>query len=209
MGLIILSDKNVKAKGLSNNDNINQEKLKEHFFLEDWEKLNLLNKIEKFEFNEVIPTLFYPGCGADILFPLHYLEKIANLKEVKFVFVDKDDSFGIIKTILDDVGVGFSEKEDKINFYWKGILVELEFIENNVVNLFGKITYDIYFEKAFRIMKEHIKDYESKIVEGLNEGGFLISDSGFNNTNLTNIEVPKELSSYNEMVILRKVSTAQ
>ncbi len=62
-------------------------------------------------------------------------------------------------------------------------------------------TFDIYFERAFRIMRERHPEYEQKIVEKLNRGGILISDSGFQDTTLRKIMVPKELSAYGEMVL--------
>lgn len=43
--------------------------------------------------------------------PLIYLKELfPKIKEADFIFINENDNFGIIKTVLDEVGVGFSEK---------------------------------------------------------------------------------------------------
>jgi len=204
--LIVLEEKEVKAKGLDRNNQINEEKLKEYFFEEDYLSLGLLKKLPTFDLNQKGNILFYPGCGADIFNPLHYLELFPEIKEIKFIFVDENDSLNMIKTELDDVGISFEEKKNNLYFYWKDHLVHLEFIKEDIKKAFPKIPpYHIYFEKAFRIMREHIPNYEQSILDKLLPNGVLISDSGFENKDLEYVSVPAELSAYGEMVIGKKV----
>lgn len=206
--LIVLEEREVKAKGLNPQNKVDEEKLKGYFFDEDYEKLKLLKEIPKLNLNFEHPTIFYPGCGADIFYPLHYLELFPKMREVSFLFVDENDSFGLIKTQLDDVGISFKGKKNKIKFYWKDKLVNLEFIKDDVKKAFPKIPqYHIYFEKAFRIMREHIPYYEQGVFDKLADGGIIISDSGFEEIEaekLERIPVPLELSSYGEMMMGRK-----
>jgi len=200
MGLIFYEERKVQAKGLNPDNQINKGKLKEFFHEEDYNNLNLLNSVN-IPLNKETITLLYPGCGVDIFFPLIYIEKLfPKVKEANFTFIDTDNALGIIKTVLDDVGIHLSEKKNQISFYWKNILINLEFIQGNVFKLDLPV-FDIYFERAFRIMRDKIKDYEDKIFSKLNDGGILISDSGFENVPLKKIEVPKELSSYGEMMV--------
>lgn len=169
-------------------------------FDDDFENLSLLNEIQTFHFDK-IPTLFYPGSGADIIFPCLYVEKLfPDVKEIDFIFMDVYENSPLIKTILDELGITFNENN---SFYWNGILINLKFI---VADVFRSElpSYDVYFEKAFRIMKDQDSNYEEKAFTALNSGGVLISDSGFQELNLQMIEVPNELSSYKEMVIGRK-----
>lgn len=196
--LISLSSRKIKPKGLDKNNKINENKLKEHFLADDYEKLELIPKLEQ---TKEKLTLFYPGCGSDILNPLIYLKKMfPQTKEAKLIFVDQINFSGIIKTILDEVGISFSEKENKIEFYWKDISIELDFIENNVFES-TLPEFDIYFEKAFRVMKDKNPDYETNIFNKLKTNGIIISDSGFQELPIKKINVSQELSSYKEMII--------
>ena len=200
--LIIYEEKKVEAKGLNSNNKISQEKLKSYFFEDDYQNLELLNKISiPFEKTEI--SLLYPGCGTDILFPLIYLDKLfPQLNKANLTFVDEDNNLGMIKTILDEVGISFSEDKSQIQFHWNHKLITLTFVMKKIENHFSELqSYDIYFEKAFRIMRDYIFDYENKILSKLNENGVIISDTGFENQNLKQITVSKELSSYKEMII--------
>ncbi len=203
--LIVYEEREVKAKGLDWNNQINEEKLKEYFFEEDYESLKLLKKLPLFYLSEKENVLFYPGCGTDIFYPLFYLDLFPEVKEIKFIFVDESNALNLIKTELDDVGISFEENKKNLNFFWKEKLIHLEFITEDVKKAFPKIPqYNIYFEKAFRIMRENIPRYEQSIFDKLASGGVLISDSGFENLDLEKIEVPSELSAYGEMIVGKK-----
>ncbi|PIZ50917.1 hypothetical protein COY27_05545 [Candidatus Woesearchaeota archaeon CG_4_10_14_0_2_um_filter_33_13] len=203
MGTMIAYDyRNVKAKGLNKEQVIDEEKLKSYFFDEDFENLALLDKINlNYTFLDV--SLLYPGCGADIFFPLIYLEKLfPTITKAKLIFVDSEDNLGLIKTVLDEVGVSFSEKDDYLSFYWKEKLITLHFFTSPIEDYLPNLeNFSIYFEKAFRIMRDRIPNYEKKIYSKLNKGGVIISDTGFEEMNLSTVAVPLELSSYGEMII--------
>ncbi|MFH1275484.1 MAG: hypothetical protein ABIH82_00065 [Candidatus Woesearchaeota archaeon] len=200
--LVVYNERIVDFKGLCKDYQINEEMLKEYFFDGDKEKLNLLNFTLNLNVDK--PTLFYPGCGVDILYPLFFLEKVfPKLSEIKLIFNDIDNNLGIIKTILDDIGVSFSGNETELKFYWKNILIDLEFLRGNVFSM-NLPHFDLYFERAFRIMKDQDLRYEFRIYERLNQKGILISDSGFERFELEKLKVPLELSSYGEMVIGKK-----
>lgn len=208
--IVTLRDENVKSKGLKPDNVINESKLREYFLADDYEKLSLLDNVEGLNFEKEELALFYPGCGSDIFFPLMYLDKLfPGTRKIKLNFIDVSNFLGIIKTILDDVGISFSENFDKerngIDFYWKGKLVKLNFFRDNVFDYIDQLndseSFDLYFERAFRIMKDDDFMFEHKVVNKLPSGGIIISDSGFLGQNLSYIDVPKELSSYKEMVI--------
>lgn len=202
--LIVVEPRDVKPKGLRQNS-VSREKLKEHLFDSDYVRLDLLEKVAFPQFQENA-VLFYPGCGADILYPLLYLERLPSLRSVHCILNDFDDPLMTIKTILDDLGVSFEAGKNKINFWWNHLLVSLEFLQGNVFAL-PLPHFDIYFERAFRIMKDGDFTYEQRIFEKLASGGLLISDSGFWDVPLERIAVASELSSYGEMVVGRKKSS--
>ena len=97
-----------------------------------------------------------------------------------------------------------SQNKPAIFFYWKNTLIELQFIQGDVFSLLPQLpAFNVYFEKAFRIFKDEDSLYEKNIFEKLKKDGILISDSGFKWLSLQNLQriaVPKELSSYGEMV---------
>ena len=193
---IFYEEKQIKAKGLDPNNKINEEKLKSYFFKEDYGNLNLLNNIQ-IPLDEEEISLLYPGCGVDVLFPLIYLEKLfPQIKTANLTFVDEDYNLGMIKTVLDEIGISFAENnKNNIQFYWKNVLVNLVFIRSKIEHyLKGQESVDVYFEKAFRIMRDHIPNYEDNILKIIKPNGILISDSGFQQQNLQIIEVPKILS---------------
>jgi len=200
--LLIFNEREVEAKGINKDNFIDKEKLKKYMFPEDYENLKILDSLNKFEMGEEV-RLFYPGSGVDIFFPLIYLERLfSGVKKAKFIFVDIDSGLGIIKGMLDEVGVGFSEEENEIKFYWNNKLIELEFVEDNVSKVLEKLEeFDIYFERAFRIMKEQIINYEKNVFGKLKANGVVISDSGFKEVLLKRINVSQNLSAYKEMVI--------
>ncbi|MBT4805588.1 hypothetical protein HON71_05435 [Candidatus Woesearchaeota archaeon] len=201
---IFYEERNVTAKGLDPNNKINEDKLKSYIFKEDYNNLNLLNNI-KIPLGKEEISLLYPGCGVDVLFPLIYLEKLfPQIKTANLTFVDSENVFGLIKTVLDDIGISFAENKSNniVSFHWKNTLINLNFVLNKIEShLPNQEPIDIYFEKAFRIMRDNIPNYENNILNKIKPNGILISDSGFTEQNLKTIEVPKILSSYQEMII--------
>ncbi|MBI2151667.1 hypothetical protein HYU21_03020, partial [Candidatus Woesearchaeota archaeon] len=56
---------------------------------------------------------------------------------MELIFNDTDNIFGLIKTILDDLGIGFVEEKSAVSretifFYWKEQLINLRFVHGNV-----------------------------------------------------------------------------
>jgi len=78
--------------------------------------------------------------------------------------MDITDYFPTIKTMLDDVNISFTEDNYRLKFYYDHLLVHFTFTEQDV---FPNIPphFDIYFEKAFRIMKYASPEYEQKMIQ--------------------------------------------
>ena len=197
-------ERDIRPKGAQKGVLPNEEKIQSYCFDDDYSHLTLLQALTTFPQTHI--TFLYPGCGADVLFPLLYMERLfPQLQNAECTFVDTQDNQKLIETVLDDIGIPFGRTKNKISFYWKDTVVNISFIVENVFNIIDSLPpFDIYFERAFRIMKDGHTDYEQKIVEKLNPDGILISDSGFANTSLQKIDVPKELSKYGEMMMGRK-----
>ncbi|MBS3124507.1 hypothetical protein J4437_07825 [Candidatus Woesearchaeota archaeon] len=154
------------------------------------------------------PVILYPGCGADILYLLLFLEKIGYFfQEAEIILNDIDNIFNLIKTSLDDLGIGFVDEKsagygEKISFYWKEQLIHLPFISGNIFELLVHLpSFDLYFERAFRLMKEDHFEYEFQVFRKLNPGGILISDSGYAQLPLKKTDINKKISSYGEMMV--------
>ncbi|MBU0470696.1 MAG: hypothetical protein KKA62_04185 [Nanoarchaeota archaeon] len=201
--LITFEEKAVIVKGLDRLALPDEDKVKNQFFSEEYSLLLQLKDSCNLTLTKKKPTLFYPGCGSDILTPLIYLESLfPQTTEADLIFNDENNTFGLIKTILDEVGVSFQEQDNHLCFYWKNILIHLEFIQGDAFSLIREIPpFEIYFEKAFRIMKSYHQDFEDLVYEKLAEKGILISDSGFQDKDLKKVPVPEALSSYQEMII--------
>ncbi len=202
-GVISYTERIFTAKGLKKDNKVDFSRLQEYVFEEDYDALKQLDYINLSLEQIEEPILLYPGCGVDVLFPLYYVRKLfSSLKQIELRLVDKDNNFAIIKTILDDIGICFEDYGEWIQFYFEGVLVTLYFKQGDIFEMMdGMLPFEIYFERAFRIMKERDSSYEERIFSRLREGGVLISDSGFQEVGLTKIEVPKELSAYREMII--------
>jgi len=198
--MLVFNERKTIAKGLNHSALPDEKKILGYIFYKEYENLSLLKDI-KLPMKDN-PALFYPGCGADILFPLKYLEIFPKLTKIDFIFNDVEDNLGLIKTILDDIGISFLEKEQSLKFYWNNILVNLQFIIGNVFAM-DLPEFDIYFERAFRIMKSYHPKYEIDLFNKLNDQGVLISDSGFENIfkSFNSLKVSPELSTYKEMII--------
>ncbi len=207
--LISYEQRLVKAKGLNKLAKPSEEKVKEYLFSDEYQNLSFLLEIQKLECPEN-PVLFYPACGVDVLMPLKYVEILfPRLRNITFIFNDVDNNLGLIKTVLDDVGISFKSKKNSLQFYWNGILIGLKFVQGNIFQTIRHIpSFDIYFERAFRIMKDEHPEYEQQIYQKLNPKGILISDSGFQHLPLEKINVSQELSSYKEMIMgIKKLFT--
>lgn len=201
--VISYEERKFKAKGLDQFSKINEEKLRAYFLDGEYEQLAALDSLPKVSLSSSIPVLFYPGCGVDIFTPLIYLKKMfSSLKRAKLIFNDLDYTLGIHKTCLDEVGISFSEDRNSISFYFQDLLVELIFIQGDMFQLLQDLPeFDIYFERALRILREPYSEFERQVHAKLKSGGVLISDSGYAHLPLKSLAVPLSLSAYREMII--------
>ncbi len=163
--------------------------------------LDLLNPI--FMPLPASPLLIYPGSGDDWVTPMQYVKRLfPNLKALRLILIDIDDVGELIEKTLREKQIIFTKNKELLHFNWQGIEVMLTFWLKNIFFCIREIPlFDIYFEKAFRIMKLQEDEYEEIIFAKLKRGGLLISDSGFSHFSLKIIPSPKELSVYQEMII--------
>ncbi len=197
--VIIFETRETVAKGVDKGAMPNQEKIKKYLFDDEYENVALLADIPSFPLVNV--RLFYPGCGVDILHPLLYIEALFPLaEEISLILADTANTIQTIKTILDEMGVSFAEEWNRIEFYWRKKLIFVEFVCGDVFTQ-ELPSFNVYFEKAFRIIKDEEGIFERRVFEKLDEGGVIISDSGFYHVPLRRIDAPHQLSAYGEMVI--------
>ena len=202
---IYLEEREVQARGLNLSAKPQEEKIKKFLLTEEfvrWQKIKELHLSSQLP-KQIPQTLFYPGCGSDIFFPLAYIYQLfPKLREINFLFVDLVDALGMIKTMLEEAGISFSQKGNKINFYWYNLLVHLQFVVSNAFIFIDRMPpFQVYFERTFRIMKEQDDFFEQNVYEKLSSGGIIISDSGFQQFPLQKIYLPVNLSVYEEMIL--------
>ena len=198
-------EKPTSVKGLNPDSKIITTNLPNHLLSEEIFHLELLKSMPRLSLEGDKPVLAYPGCGSDILYPLSFIKNLTNIRQIELIFIDKNDHWGMIKSILDDLGVSFIESNEQIKFYWDGLFVELEFHEDDIFN-FDYPPFDIYFERKIAFFKDQVDDYEQKMYDKLKANGLIISDYGFKNVHLQRISVPHELSAYGEMIVGRKIT---
>lgn len=203
--LISLQEKPVSFQGLNPHSFPNQTKVKEFFFDEDFQNFKILKNLPPPTTNfPEPPLLIYPGAGTDILSPLIYIQALfPQVKVINLLFVDTQDTLGIIKTILVECNISLKQNGNVLSFYWNNLLVNLTFQTTDIFT-FSFLSFDIYFERLFRIYKEQHPSYEQTVLAHLKTGGFLISDSGFVSDQLESLNAPKNLSIYQEMIIAKK-----
>ena len=203
--LITIGERPVQPKGL--NKSARPKNITAYVFEEDYENLKLLKPLNvQLPDN---PVLLYPGCSADVILPLEYVERLCSPKHLHCIFIDKEQVFNQIATVLDDIGISFEKyKQNKntLRFYWNDMLVQLDIITADIFQIIHSLKCDIYFERAFRIMKSGHAGYEAAVFTQLSTGGLLISDSGYQNSSLKKFPVAQELSAYKEMIIGRKLT---
>ncbi|MBI2146096.1 hypothetical protein HYU22_02015 [Candidatus Woesearchaeota archaeon] len=195
----------VSPRGINPHTTPNLQKVQQYVFQEEYLALKQLSAIPSFDQKEC--TILYPGCGADIITPCLYLASLfPTLRQARLLLIDLNLPLPTIKAVLDDVGISFSEHQNSFSFYWNSLLIKVEGMAGNIFKILPAIPpYDIYFEKAFRIMKSAEPFYEENVFAQLRSGGFIISDSGFRQVSLRTFEVPAALSAYGEMIIGKKV----
>ena len=104
--LVVYTQRDVKPRGLTKSHLLRKEMVEEYLFLEDLKRLIMLSN-----HNLALPhqdiRVFYPGCGADILYPLFFLEKLfPSAATIKLLFNDVDQTMPIVAA----EGKSFSRK---------------------------------------------------------------------------------------------------
>jgi hypothetical protein len=168
-------------------------------------------------------TLFYPGCGVDIVQPLIYASKIVpSAKKLGFILADlnvsADDVISLMvqltgnrnyrKKMIDKntERVIFRFKDKKISFTCKtgDVLTDMP---SEIVN-----GYDVYFERAFEICREDKPSFLKRAIHHLNQDGIIITDAGLDKgltDNLKKLPVSskaKALGFYKNLEMYRKTS---
>ncbi len=194
----------VVAKGLNLQATFDSCKISEYLFSDEKRHLVLLENL-KLDFDFKRPLVFYPGCGVDIVWFLQVMERVFDSPEVDVLFLDQDYVQGTIETVLDDIGVSFERQGNVLHFYYSGRLFHLTIRQADVFSDWKSVPeYDMYFERAFRLMRDFASEYEKRVVEKLHPGGVLISDSGYKDYGLEEIPVAGEISAYGEMIVGKK-----
>ncbi len=194
----------IVAKGLDSNAVLDYAAVDQYLFSDEKCYLKSLENV-RISLPVRKPLIFYPGCGVDIVWFLHVVKRVFDVFEMNVLFMDQDYVQGIIETILDDIGVSFDRQGNILHFYFQGILVHLTIQNGNVFDVLENVPmYDVYFERAFRLMRDAVFGYERWVFEKLRLGGVLISDCGYGDVGLERIPVNAEISVYGEMIVGKK-----
>ncbi len=123
-------------------------------------------------------TLFYPGCGADILWPLVILDSIARDADWRVIAVDDSDCFdalicGIQAITKNNV---FRRDKDKVGFSFNAKRITLEFQKADALSA-PIPKCDIFMERAFNIIHSKDPQFISRVAS--NASYLLVTDMAF------------------------------
>jgi len=155
-------------------------------------------------------TLFYPGCGNDIIRPLFLLYSLSDFKKANIILSDNLLSPSIIAdTVSDLTGIKkFKQSADSHIFRFKDKEIRIIYKEGDSLSDKDLLNFDIFFERAFQLFRKDSIEFIPKIINKLNKGGLFISDFvDFKNKDLKELKFPKEISKigfYKNFGILRK-----
>lgn len=198
--------------------------IKEQIYPEEFEAYLRLKKIfetEKFGKEHIV--LFYPGCGADIINPLLFLDVLVDWRKVKtigLIYMDVNDVAPcFISSMLNKIITSknrleyISDDKARIRFMFKNSRATLTYFLADVLKRPPQISFDIYFERAFEIFRAEEGWFIHYVLEHVNDGGLLISDCGFCRQDLFKKngfvelgpeKLPSELGLYKQLKIYKK-----
>lgn len=146
-------------------------------------------------------SFFYPGCGSDIFKPLLILDSIAEFTEADIFLVDFFLSPESIKENIKYLTRIKKVKESYIDdrlcqqYKFKDKILNIFYLENDVLKLEDFPVFDIYFERAFQLFRKDSPEFGKKVIANLNKDGLLISDFiDFPETDLKKLVIPNNFS---------------
>jgi len=179
---------------------------------------------ENIKLNKKNISIFNPGSEADIISPLLVLDACVDLKEehnILLCFVDLKDLDIVIrerikKTILNSSPkLNIKENYTDIRFKLKNSDITIRYIKKDALRFIDKMDcFDIYFERAFDIIRSDDKEYPQKILKKTNHIIFsdkpiandtIIRKSGFKKIKLS--KNLKNIGFYKEFSVLTRITT--
>lgn len=155
----------------------------------------LTESLKQFRINKDEMTMYYPGCGQDMIWPMIALQGVAP-DSLKWTIIGQDtsDTLGaLISTMQTITGQTAFSMINKSNdgttqgarFRFKGKTVEI--VSSNSDALAGSPGiisrgYDIYFERGFDLMRSQRPGFLDEALSALRTGGLAITDAGFPET---------------------------
>ena len=149
----------------------------------------LAESLKHFASDKTAATLYYPGGGLDLMRPLAILDSIhKSAKNWRIVLQDPAESIepivGLAQAITGVIphkisGKDWSSKSASFHFKDRDITIDLsrsDALHQLPPNL---DSYDIYFDRAFEIVRIKDESFVARIARGLRSGGVAITDCGF------------------------------
>lgn len=156
-------------------------------------------------------SLFYPGCGCDILRPLLLLESFCEFKKANIFFADfflSPQTFAENFSAITNLNK-FKKTKNSHKFKFKDKEFNFFYFECDVLLKQTFPNFDIYFERAFQLFRKDSLDFIPNIVKNLNKGGFFVSDFvDFKKKSLKIIKIPEEIKNigfYKNFAVLKKI----
>ncbi|MFC1753523.1 hypothetical protein ACFL96_09060 [Thermoproteota archaeon] len=166
-------------------------------------------------------TLFYPGCGLDIVQPLIYSSRIAGKADkITFILADRDMTANdVVSLMLQLTGNhNYSIKRNDPHtetavFRFKDRTFSFVCKKGNVLESVPKEIkqgYDVYFERAFELFRENDDLFMPNMISLLNKDGLMITDAGLSRQLSKDMEKiklspkTKELGFYKNLSMYRK-----
>jgi predicted GNAT superfamily acetyltransferase len=195
---------------------IDLNKLKKELCKDELDTLLKIKKIfkdKKLKKDEI--TLFYPGCGDDIINPLLLSDALLSYKTVNLVLIDVE-LFNVMSYFRKN-NIKFKSKRSKnkitVNIKTKTKTINLIHYAKDALSDWPaelQQGFDVYFERAFEICRRDDPFFVKRVLNNLNKDGLLISDCGFydisvlKSNNLKQIKVPSNFGFYDNFKIFKK-----
>lgn len=161
-------------------------------------------------------TVYYPGCGSDLVNVLIMIDMLEEAKQIDIIFVDPKGAFPVMIAEMKKTTYKpkIKQSKNKATIHFKNKKINMIYYSENAFDFIPKEIengIDLYFERAFNLFREEKEKQMNKIFPLINERGFIISDYGFElgkyKRQFVQIKnIPKNFGFYQNFHIFQKTS---
>jgi len=155
----------------------------------------LPDALKPFQMSQKEVTMYYPGCGQDMIWPIIAMQGVAP-DALKWTIIGQDitDTIGAListtqaitgQTAFSMIKKGGTGDIVGARFRFKGKTIDIFSSNSDALSCLPGIVangYDIYFERGFELMRSQRPGFLDEALGHLRSGGLAITDAGFPET---------------------------